>query len=129
MPEDEVLDILDLMLESIKLVQERFSRVGIPDDFVSTSEGVTLLDAISMRLQVIGESVKQIQKVNPVFLEKCSEIEWDKIARFRDLVSHHYEHVDHEVVFDICKRHIPKLGEVIQNLCKAHLGSESGESQ
>jgi uncharacterized protein with HEPN domain len=129
MPEDEVLDILDLMLESIKLVQERFSRVGIPDDFVSTSEGVTLLDAISMRLQVIGESVKQIQKVNPVFLEKCSEIEWDKIARFRDLVSHHYEHVDHGVVFDICKRHMPKLGEVIQNLCKAHLGSESGESQ
>jgi len=116
MPEDEIVDILDLMLESIKLVQERFSGIGIPDDFVSTPEGVTLLDAISMRLQVIGESVKQIQKVNPVFLEKCSEIEWDKIARFRDLVSHHYEHVDHEVVFDICKRHIPKLGEVIQKL-------------
>jgi uncharacterized protein with HEPN domain len=111
------------------LVQERFSKIAFPDDFVSTSEGVTLLDAISMRLQVIGESVKQIQKINPVFLEKCSEIEWDKVARFRDFVSHHYEHVDHEVVFDICKRHIPKLGEVIQKLRKKQPESGSLESQ
>ena len=118
MPEDETVDILDLMLASIKLVQERFLRIGIPDDFVSTPEGVTLLDAIFMRLQVIGESVKQIQKRNPVFLSTYPEIEWDKIARFRDLVSHHYAQVDHELVFDICKRHIPKLGEVLQKLRK-----------
>jgi uncharacterized protein with HEPN domain len=118
MPEEEILDILDLMLESIRLVQERFSGIGVPDDFVSTPEGVTLLDAISMRLQVIGESVKRIQTRNPLFLATYPQIEWDKIARFRDLVSHHYEHVDHEVTFDICKNHIPKLREVAQKLRK-----------
>ncbi len=116
MPENEIVDILDLILESIKLIKERFSGIQIPDDFVSTAEGVTLLDAICMRLQVIGESVKQIQKINPSFLEQYSDIEWDKIARFRDLVSHHYEHVDHEIVYDICKVHIPKLREVIQKM-------------
>jgi len=36
MLEDEIGDILDLMLESIKLVQEGFSGIGNPDDFVST---------------------------------------------------------------------------------------------
>ena len=60
MSESEVIDILDLMLESIRMVQERFSKIGMSEDFVSTSDGVTLLDAISIRLQVIGESVKQI---------------------------------------------------------------------
>lgn len=120
MPEDEIMDIIDLMIESIKLIQERFTRIEVPDDFVSTSEGVTLLDAISMRLQVIGESVKQMQKVSPLFLDNRSEIEWDKIARFRDLVSHHYESVDHEVVYDICKVHIPKLREAIQQMRMAH---------
>jgi len=60
MSESEVIDILDLMLESICMVQERFSKIGMSEDFVSTSDGVTLLDAISIRLQVIGESVKQI---------------------------------------------------------------------
>jgi uncharacterized protein with HEPN domain len=62
-----------------------------------------------MRLQNIGESVKQLQKTNPSFLRSHVEIEWEKISRFRDLVSHHYEHVDHEIVYDICKVHIPRL--------------------
>jgi uncharacterized protein with HEPN domain len=82
MSESEVIDILDLMLESIRMVQERFSKIGMPEDFVSTSDGVTLLDAISIRLQVIGESVKQIQKADISFLHPHAEIEWDKIARF-----------------------------------------------
>ena len=124
MSNDEIIDNLDLVVESIHLVQERFSRIRVPDDFVLTPEGVTLLDAISMRLQVIGESVKQIQKTNPSFLQRYAEIDWDKIARFRDLVSHHYENVDHEIVYDICKTHIPQLSEVTQKIRTAL--SESG---
>lgn len=41
--------------------------------------------------------------------EEIADIEWNKIARFRDLVSHHYEQVDYEIVYDICKNHLPKL--------------------
>ena len=116
MPEDEIIDCLDLIIESIQLVLERFSIIQVPADFVVTAEGLTLLDAISMRLQTIGEIVKRIQKSDPTFLEHYTEIEWDKIARFRDLVSHHYEHIDHEIVYDICKTHIPKLIEVIKKI-------------
>ncbi len=118
MSKDEIIDILDLMIESIHLVQERFSKLKVPDDFVLTPEGVTLLDAISMRLQVIGESVKRIEKTDLSLLQRYAEIEWDKIARFRDLVSHHYEHVDHEIVYDICNSHIPRLKKVIQKMIK-----------
>jgi uncharacterized protein with HEPN domain len=116
MPDDEIIDILDLMFESIHLVQERFSKIGKSEDFVSTSDGVTLLDAISMRLQVIGESVKRIEKKDLSILQRYGEIEWDKIARFRDLVSHHYEHVDHDIVYDICQNHIPRLKDTIQKM-------------
>ena len=118
MSKDEIIDILNLMIESIRLVQERFSKLQVPDDFVLTPEGVTLLDAISMRLQVIGESVKRIEKTDLSLLQRYAEIEWDKIARFRDLVSHHYEHVDHEIVYDICNSHIPRLKKVIQKMIK-----------
>ena len=69
MSKDQIIDNLDLMVQSIQLIQERFSKIREPDDFVLTPEGVTLLDAISMRLQVVGESVKQIQKTDPLFLE------------------------------------------------------------
>jgi uncharacterized protein with HEPN domain len=74
MYEDEIVDVLDLLLESISLVQERFSKIVESDDFVSTSDGVTILDAISMRLQVIGESVKRIQKKDLSLLDRYAEI-------------------------------------------------------
>jgi len=113
MPDEELLDILGMIRESIRLVQDRFNHIKTPDDFCTSSEGTTLLDAIAMRLQVIGESVKQIQKLDAAFLNAYREIQWDKIARFRDLVSHHYENVDHEIVYDICRNHIPQLSIAI----------------
>jgi uncharacterized protein with HEPN domain len=69
-----------------------------------------------MRLQVVGESVRKIQKIKTSFFERYPEIEWDKIARFRDFVSHHYSQVDHEIVFDICKVHIPQLKIVLNKI-------------
>ena len=114
--EDEITDNLDLMIVSIRLIQDRFSKILEPASFVASTEGVILLDAISMRLQVIGELVKKIQKADPVYLSGYAEIEWKKIAKFRDLVSHHYEHVDHEIVYDICKVHIPKLERMAQKM-------------
>ena len=116
MHEDELIDYLDLMLESIGLIEKRFSRILSAEDFVFSSDGVTLLDAVSMRLQVIGESVRKIQKLDPSFFNPYSNIEWDKLARFRDLVSHHYTHIDHEIVYDICKVHIPRLKETLQKM-------------
>ncbi len=116
MHEDELFDYLELMLHSIELIESRFQKIRIPDDFVESSDGITFLDAISMRLQVIGESVRKTQKVDPSFLKRYSEIEWDKIARFRDFVSHHYSQVDHEIVFDICKVHVPKLKIALQKI-------------
>ena len=109
MHDQEIVDCLDLMFESIRLIESRFLKVGSPDEFVQSSDGITLLDAIAMRLQVIGESVRKIQKMDPSFLDTYPDVEWDKIARFRDLVSYHYDQVDHEIVYDICKAHIPIL--------------------
>ena len=69
-----------------------------------------------MRLQVIGELLKKINMMDKSLLEKYPEIEWDKIMRLRDIVSHHYEKIDHEIIFDICKNHIPKLKTTISKI-------------
>ena len=129
MSEEEIVDVLDLIIESIVLVQKRFAQISDSEDFVSTSDGVTLLDAVSMRLQVIGESVKRIQKKDLSLLDRYAEIEWEKIARFRDLVSHHYEHVDHEIVYDICLNHIPRLRDVIEKMIKIFSAAEGLQEQ
>jgi uncharacterized protein with HEPN domain len=124
MHEDEISDLLDLMLESIELIEERLKKIRLPEDFVASAHGVTVLDAISMRLQVIGESVRKLQKLSPSLLNRYSDIEWDKLTRFRDLVSHHYANIDHEIVHDICKAHIPRLKDTLQKI-RSDLYSDS----
>jgi uncharacterized protein with HEPN domain len=98
------------------LVESRFSKINSADDLVSSAEGVLILDAIAMRLQVVGELLKKISRMNKSLLENYPEIEWDKIMRLRDIVSHHYEKVDHEIIFDICAHHIPRLRSTIQKI-------------
>ena len=75
-----VSDNLQIILDSIILIEERFSNVDVPDKFVTSPEGVLLLDAVAMRLQVIGELTKKIHRIEPSLLEECPEIEWDKIT-------------------------------------------------
>jgi uncharacterized protein with HEPN domain len=120
MHRDEIQAHIEFMLESVEIVEKRFSGIRLAEDFVISPDGVTLLDSITMRLQVIGEAVRKIQKLDPAFLRSYSDIEWNKLARFRDLVSHHYANVDHEIVFDICKVHIPKLKNTLQRMCTDH---------
>ena len=115
MSNEVVSAILETILESIEMVEARFSRIHHPDDLVSSPDGVTILDAISMRLQVIGEQTKKLEKTEPSILVACPDIEWNKVMKLRDLISHHYEKMDHEVVFDICEIHIPRLKTAIQS--------------
>ena len=98
------------------MIEERFSNVDVPDKFVTSPEGVILLDAVAMRLQVIGELTKKISKIESSLLEEYPEIEWDKIIKLREIISHHYEMVDHEIIFDICKNHIPILKSTIEKI-------------
>jgi uncharacterized protein with HEPN domain len=116
MHREEITDNLEIINESVRLVRTRFKKIEKADDFSTSLEGSILLDAISMRLQVIGESVKRIQKIDPAFFQAYQEVDWTKIAKFRDFVSHHYENIDHEIVYDICKAHIPQLIIVVNHI-------------
>ena len=98
------------------MIENRFSKINSADDLVSSADGILILDAIAMRLQVVGELLKKINKMNILLLENYPEIKWDKIMRLRDIVSHHYEKVDHEIIFDICKNHIPRLNSTIHEI-------------
>ena len=73
---------------------------------------------ICMRLQIIGELLKKIQKIDPLVLQGYAQIEWPNIMKLRDIISHHYDHVDHEIIFDICKNNIPALKKAIQQIHK-----------
>lgn len=56
--------------ESLDLIQKRFSKISSYSDFIINEDGLEKLDSISMRLQVIGETLKKISNSSPYFLEK-----------------------------------------------------------
>ena len=116
MREDIIQDNLQIIMESIVLIENRFSKINSADDLVSSEGGVLILDALAMRLQVVGDLLKKINKVDNSILNKYPGIEWNKIMRLRDIVSHHYEKVDHEIIFDICKNHVPKLKSTLHTI-------------
>ena len=109
-------DYLKIILEAIDLIEKRFERMTDPEDFVKSTDGVTLLDSISMRLQVIGETVKKIDQKYPKILKKESGIEWEKIMKLRDIISHHYNIIDYEIVYDICENHVQNLKLAIRKM-------------
>ncbi|MBA4154838.1 HepT-like ribonuclease domain-containing protein [Flavobacterium sp.] len=104
---------LEIILEHLDVVQKRFSKVSIPADFVASEEGKMLLDSIVTRLQAIGENTKTILAKKWLDESEYPEIHWDRIVRFRDFISHHYEMLDYEIVFEICKNYLPSLQLVI----------------
>jgi uncharacterized protein with HEPN domain len=111
-----IRDYLARISEAILLVENRAAQIKSPEDFISSSEGTLVLDSIAMRLQVIGELVKKIDKIDQAILDGYTEIEWALIMKLRDIISHHYEMIDYEIIFDICKNHIPKLKAAVNNL-------------
>lgn len=100
---------LELILEHILTCEKRFSEINTPADFVSSEHGEVLLDSLVTRLQAIGENLKRAIKHFPSLQDNYPDIHWQSIIRFRDFISHHYEKLDYEIIFDICKTDLPLL--------------------
>lgn len=107
-------ELLQFILQSIELVQKRFLAIGQSDDFMKDDEGLEKLDSISMRLQSIGEALKNIYKTDFQVLENIAPKKyWSEIIKFREVISHHYIDINSEVVFEICHDELSDLKEKI----------------
>ena len=112
-----VIEILDQIIEAIKIVEERCSFVTHQDDFTDTKEGQEKLDAICMKLIAVGESLKKIDHItDSALLKKYPQVEWKKIKGIRDFISHHYFDLDAEMIFGICQDNIRELLTVLKQI-------------
>jgi uncharacterized protein with HEPN domain len=114
MPDQIIKERLEGITEHIAVLQYRMESITNPDSF-KTEAGQIIFDSILMRLQSIGENIKKIEDLQPGFCDDELHIEVGNIIRFRDLISHHYEQMDIQIVFDIVQNHIPPLKESILN--------------
>lgn len=70
-------------------------------------------DATLMNFIVLGESVKRISQK---FKDAHPEINWKKVAGFRDVVAHNYFGVDADEIWDLLQNHVSPLEKNIRKL-------------
>jgi uncharacterized protein with HEPN domain len=61
-------ELISYIKYSIYLIEERVGSISTSSDFLSDNIGVEKLDSISMRLQSIGEAIKNILKNDSTLL-------------------------------------------------------------
>lgn len=110
---------LHSIVSHIEIIEDRFTKIKTPDDFKINEQGGILLDAITIRLQALADNVKSLYKISPELFINHTEVEWDKIIRFRDLISHHYELLDNEMIFQMCSIDVPVLKTAILSIMKS----------
>ena len=110
-------ELLQFILESISLIKKRFDGILNSDDFLASDDGLMRLDAISMRLQSIGEALKNIDKRDREFLlEIADKTYWSNIIKTREIITHHYIDIYSETIFMICDEKLDDLENKISIL-------------
>ena len=100
---DKDYTIVRLMLETVEKIFKYTSDLKTTDDFENDTES---FDAVMMNFIVLGESVS---KLTDTFKVQYPEIDWRKIYAFRNVLAHDYFGILPEEVWQIIKKHLPKL--------------------
>lgn len=77
------------------------------EEFLQTH---TLQDAVLRNLQTLSEAT---QRLSDAVKAGHPEIEWSRIAAFRNVLVHNYLGIDLDTVWEIVQRDIPELKRVI----------------
>ena len=109
------LDIHYDILSAIERIQERTKNIRSADDFLSSPEGMTLLDATCMLLISVGESLKNLDKVTEgKLLPTYPTIPWKQVKGLRDIIAHHYFDVDASQIFWILSYELSPLEQAVR---------------
>lgn len=111
-------DILADIEEFIEIVLTRTENIRCADDFISDDNAIILFDSVLMRLQAIGELFKSAESRYKECFETYKNDDIVGIIKLRDIISHHYIDLDADIIFDICKNHLPNLIDRIQEIRK-----------
>ncbi|MDI1354460.1 MAG: DUF86 domain-containing protein [bacterium] len=124
MYDEIILSKLFTCLEHIEAIEKYFEKAKGPEQFFKLGDGLNY-DATLMRLQALGENLKRISQKHSAVISDLNYAEIDTVIRFRDYVSHHYEQLEHELIFEICYKKIPQLKYCLLNLTKKDNSKDS----
>lgn len=111
------MEVLRQIEEAAHKIVIRFKIIDQAIDFTTTSAGMEKLDSICMMLIVIGEALKNLDKITEQrLLSQYPDVDWKKAKAMRDIITHHYASINAETVFFTCQRKIPLLLETVRKM-------------
>jgi len=95
---------INLLIDDIREAIDKIERYieGMSKDSFESDEKTN--DAVVRNLEIIGEAANRLPKD---FIEKHSEIEWNKIVGLRHRIVHEYFGVDLSIIWQILENDIP----------------------
>lgn len=104
-----------LYLIHIKECIERIESYIVGKDKRQFLDSTLIQDAIIRNLQVLAEST---QRLSDDIKENRSEVDWFKIAGFRNVLVHDYLGIEIERVWNVLEKDLPVLKKAIQGMLK-----------
>lgn len=128
MDKKNALELLEFIVESIQIVKKRMKPIQSIDDLLDTEEGQEKLDAILMRMQAIGEAIKNLdQRDKPLLVRHKEASYWSEVIKMREMISHHYLNIDAEIVFDTIKSgELDELASIVNGIIAQEFPKEKG---
>jgi len=108
---------LELCLDHITAINNYFDKIKKAEDLFTLNDGV-YYDAVLMRLQALSETLKKINSKYPQVIKSLQYDGINDLIKFRDLVSHHYEKLEYEIIYNICTVDLIKLKNCILEIIK-----------
>ena len=105
------LQFLDDILDAIGNIEEDTGGISF-DDF---SKDRRRRDAVIRNFLVIGEAIKNLP---PELREQYPDINWKKIAGFRDVLTHVYFGIKLTILWDNATNKLPSLKKEIRHILK-----------
>lgn len=111
------IEVLRQIEQASEKILSRFQPVANVSDFTDSPAGTEKMDAICMMLIVIGESLKNLDKITDgALLQKYPQVDWKKAKGMRDILTHHYTDLNAEAVFYTCQDKIPLFHQTIRKI-------------
>jgi uncharacterized protein with HEPN domain len=107
---------IDGALETIK---DRSATVRSAEDFTATPEGRVNMDSLCMQFMVLGEALKNFDKITGgTVLPRFPEADWRGAMGFRDVIAHQYFNIDPRTVLRICRHDVDPISAAIKKIVR-----------
>lgn len=113
-----ILQRLEFLTEKARQAVDRTARITSYHDFLSSPDNMDLFDATVLRIQVVGEMLKQIDEMTEgkLLAPYYPQIPWRAVFGLRNFISHEYIMVDPEKIYNTLQTDLPELISVLHQI-------------